>query len=189
MKAADRRVRAFAVPEHLLLTIVEQLCGPPAARGVVLPQLDLPADAAVVGVEHDRWSCSFQVFVRHDSFDELADGEMIPRHPARFLPAQHPYILAPLGSPEVPDQAALGRMQDFAASLAEPPPDDYKPCPTCDDDGTMARCTSCGTLRVDVAVRCPGCGEHHVSDIVDCPTCHPPAVEIRETAPEPDWPK
>ena len=101
MNPPERRLKILSIPEHLLLTLVEQMCGPPAGRTLSLPDLGLPADCVVQAI-HYRWEYrTFEVVVHHPSFAEVSDGDLIPRQEAFPGPQYHTYFLAPLGSPEV----------------------------------------------------------------------------------------
>lgn len=101
MRPSDRRVKSLSIPEHLLLTVVEQMCGPPASRTLSLPDLGIPPGATVHAVFH-RWeTCTFEVIVRHPDFPEVPPGDLIPALGGRPVDC-HTYFLAPLGSPPVP---------------------------------------------------------------------------------------
>lgn len=197
MKPSDRRVKILAIPEHLLLTVVEQMCGPPASRTLSLPDLGLPADCTAQAIHH-RWEYrTFEVIVAHPGFPEVAPGDSVPRHPATPGPQYHTYFLAPLGSPEVP-AVTPGFRQAAEVEAATPITagrggccdGGYVECQTCEGDTLMAKCVACGRLRVDPYADC-GCGRpSRVGDhfdpgcftSVECPACRP-KVEIRESSP------
>ena len=200
MNPPDCRVKSLSIPEHLLLTVVEQMCGSPTSRTVLLPDLGVPPGATVHAVLH-RWeSRTFEVLVRHPDFAEVPDGDSVPRHPAAPGPQYHTYFLAPLGSPEAPavtpefrqaaeveaaTPLAAGRAAggDAWADL------EHEVCPTCDDDRLLAKCLVCGRTRVSPSLDCP-CGVRPWDSVgnltwatVPCPDCQSSKVEIRESSP------
>lgn len=196
MNPPERRLKILAIPEHLLLTLVEQMCGPPASRTLSLPDLGLPADCVVQAI-HYRWEYrTFEVVVHHPSFAEVSDGDLIPRHPAAPGPQYHTYFLAPLGSPEAPavtpefrQAAEVEAATPITAGRACRDDDDHVECKTCDGDGLLAECLVCGRTRVNPSLDCP-CGVRPWDSVgnltwatVPCPDCQSSKVEIRESSP------
>lgn len=198
MNPPERRLKILSIPEHLLLTLVEQMCGPPASRTLSLPDLGLPADCVVQAI-HYRWEYrTFEVVVHHPSFAEVSDGDLIPRQEAFPGPQYHTYFLAPLGSPEVP--AVTPEFRQAAEVEAATPitagrggccDGGYVECQTCGGDSLMVECVDCGALRINPFHDCV-CGRRAFRDggvpdptgwaSAECPACRP-NVEIRESSP------
>jgi hypothetical protein len=78
MTHQDRRVRVYTIQEYEVLGAFTAFFKRP--EYLELPvALDIPVDAEYTSAFHDHYSKSICFVVRHPSFDEVPNGEYIPR--------------------------------------------------------------------------------------------------------------
>jgi hypothetical protein len=75
MHRRDRRLVHVWIAPHEVMTLLYDWR---RVRTFRLPVLDLPPDCEVVEVFLDPWRKQFGVLLRHESFPEVADGDLIP---------------------------------------------------------------------------------------------------------------